>query len=135
MTRSKEAVERCPVYMASRILGKKWSILILQSLMKTREGRDLRFSQIQRDLDWVSPKVLTQRLRELESEDIIHRSVDSSTIPAKVSYSLTEKGEALRDILILMQEWGIEYGDESAKSCMGQGKGFTHCHSCIEANS
>ena len=132
MPRSREAVESCPVYMASRILGKKWTILILQSLMKSKETSELRFSEIQRDLNWVSPKVLTQRLRELEAEEIAMRNVDSSVIPAKVSYSLTEKGEALREILVMMQNWGIEYGDVSVKACLGQGKGFDKCHDCME---
>jgi len=134
MTRSRDAVESCPVYMASRILGKRWTILILQSLMKPDDGEGLRFSQLHRDLTWVSPKVLTQRLRELEAEEIVQRSVDAASIPPKVSYILTRKGEALRKILVMMQEWGIQYGGEDTKGCMGQGEGFSNCQNCMEAH-
>ncbi len=98
--------------------------------MKPEGGTGLRFSQVQRNLDWVSPKVLTQRLRELEDENIVNRKVDATSIPAKVSYSLTGKGEALRKILVMMQEWGIQYGGEATQSCIGQGDGFSSCENC-----
>ncbi|MFW9800827.1 MAG: winged helix-turn-helix transcriptional regulator, partial [Candidatus Thorarchaeota archaeon] len=68
--RSKQDVENCPVFIASSILGKRWTLLILQTLMTHEATGGLRFGQIQSHLDWVSPKVLTQRLRELEDEMI-----------------------------------------------------------------
>jgi DNA-binding HxlR family transcriptional regulator len=126
--RKKEAVENCPVFITSRILGKKWTILVLQTLMTPEASHGLRFSEIQKELSWISPKVLTQRLRELEDEELLLRDVDSSEMPIKVTYSLTDKGRALEDVLIEMQIWGRKYGGEKAERCLNEG--FEICHSC-----
>ncbi|MFQ5832869.1 MAG: winged helix-turn-helix transcriptional regulator [Candidatus Thorarchaeota archaeon] len=128
--RSKQDVENCPVFIASNILGKRWTLLILQTLMTHEAAEGLRFGQIQSHLDWVSPKVLTQRLRELEHEMIITREVDASSIPAKVSYSLTNKGQDLRGIIQLMQNWGRKYGGDATAGCLGED--LEHCQSCPE---
>ena len=126
--RIKSIVEVCPVYIASRILGKKWTILILQTLMRPRSAEEMRFSGIHRDLDWISPKVLTERLRELEHEGIVQRHVDATTIPPKVSYSLTQKGNDLRGVLEMMQRWGLKYGGSQTEVCLGPG--FENCKGC-----
>jgi DNA-binding HxlR family transcriptional regulator len=124
----REEVERCPVFIASQVLGKKWAILVLQELM-TPEARDgLRFNEIQDDLDWITPKVLTQRLRDLMKEDIIQRKVDSSTIPPKVWYKLTEKGEGLRETLTSMQKWGRKFGGQITSACIRSN--FEGCKDC-----
>ncbi len=128
--RVKSAVEVCPVYMASRILGKKWTILILQTLMRPRSEEEMRFSNIHSDLDWISPKVLTERLRELEQERILERQVDASSIPPKVTYSLTRKGNDLRGVLEMMQRWGMKYGGSETGACLGPG--FENCKGCQE---
>jgi len=126
--RTQEDVERCPVFIASRILGKKWAIVILQELL-TPEARDgLRFSEIERRVEWITPKVLTTRLREFEDEGIVHREVDASNIPPNVSYSLTEKGQGLRDTILSMQKWGQEYGENAVRKCTAIG--FADCHEC-----
>ncbi len=127
-SRDRVAVESCPVFIASNILGKRWTILILQSLMRESARLGLRFNQLQKDLEWISPKVLTERLRELETEGILDRNVDASTIPPKVSYKLTIKGQDLRGVLTLMQQWGSKYGGEKTSICMGVG--FEKCDGC-----
>ncbi|TFG13877.1 transcriptional regulator [Candidatus Thorarchaeota archaeon] len=126
--RNKEHIETCPVFITSRILGKKWTILVLQTLMTPEANNGLRFSEIQNELSWISPKVLTQRLRELEDEGLLLREVDSSDMPVKVTYSLTDKGQALDSVLIEMQLWGREYGGKEAERCIEEG--FEFCHSC-----
>ncbi len=128
MTRDRLAVERCPVFVASKILGKRWTILILQSLMRESARIGLRFNELHKDLDWISPKVLTERLRELESEGILHRDVDASTIPPKVSYRLTTKGQDLRGVLTMMQKWGLKYTDDHDSVCIGTG--IERCDGC-----
>ncbi|MFO7835663.1 MAG: helix-turn-helix domain-containing protein [Candidatus Thorarchaeota archaeon] len=126
--RSQADVEKCPVFIASRILGRKWAIVILQELL-TPEARDgLRFSEIQRRVEWITPKVLTTRLRQFEDEGIVHREVDASSIPPKVSYSLTEKGQGLRETVLSMQAWGQEFGKNAVVECTG--RGFADCHEC-----
>lgn len=121
-------VERCPVFIASQVLGKKWAILILQELMVPKAKDGLRFSQIQKDLDWITPKVLTQRLRDLLKQGIIKRTVDSSTIPPKVWYKLTKKGEGLRETLTSMQKWGQKFGDDIIAACIRTD--FDRCQDC-----
>jgi DNA-binding HxlR family transcriptional regulator len=126
--RSQEQVERCPVFIASRILGKKWAIVILQELLTPQAREGLRFSEIQRRVKWITPKVLTTRLREFEDEGIVHREVDASNIPPKVSYSLTEKGQGLRQTILSMQQWGRQYGENVIEDCLGES--FENCHLC-----
>jgi DNA-binding HxlR family transcriptional regulator len=124
----REDVERCPVFIASQVLGKKWAILVLQELMTPEARNGLRFNQIQKDLDWITPKVLIQRLRDLMKEDIIQRIVDSSTIPPKVWYELTEKGEGLRETLTSMQKWGRKFGGHITAACIRTN--FEGCKDC-----
>lgn len=88
----------------------------------------LRFNQIQRDLDWITPKVLTQRLRELAKQGIVTRTVDGSNIPPKVWYKLTEKGEGLRETLTSMQKWGRKFGEAILAACIRTD--FDRCHEC-----
>ncbi len=126
--RVKEDVEHCPVFITSNILGKKWTILILQSLMSPRARDGLRFNELQKDLSWISAKMLSQRLSELQEEDILSRSVDSSQMPPHVTYTLTQKGEDLRGVLTMMQSWGMKHGGSNTSKCLGQG--FSHCDGC-----
>ncbi|TET08803.1 MAG: transcriptional regulator [Candidatus Thorarchaeota archaeon] len=126
--RTKEAVEMCPVFAASRVLGKRWSILVIQVLLRPEASIGLRFNELQRELSWVSPKILTQRLRELQESEILTRTVDASNIPPAVWYTLTEKGRDMKPILEAMQSWGKKHGGHVVAVC--EGKGFKNCHVC-----
>lgn len=126
--RSKEAVEMCPVFAASRVLGKRWSILIIQVLLRPEASIGLRFNELHRELSWVSPKILTQRLRELQESGILSRTVDASNIPPAVWYTLTDKGRDLKPTLHAMQAWGQKHGGHVVAVC--ERKGFKHCHEC-----
>ena len=128
IAKSRESIEMCPVFAAARILGKRWSILIIQVLLRPGAVIGMRFNEMQKELSWVSPKVLTQRLKELQKSGIITRDVDASSIPPKVWYTLTEKGRDLGPTLETMQEWGMKHGGKIVTVCLG--KGFEHCHEC-----
>ncbi len=127
-TRPKEVVETCPVYAASRVLGKRWSILIIQILLRPQASIGMRFSELQRELSWVSPKILTQRLREFQENELLNRTVDSSNIPTAVWYTLTEKGRDLQTTLVAMQAWGQKHEGTIISRC--ENKGFKNCHVC-----
>ena len=103
-------------------------MLILQILMVPEATDGLRFSTINKLLRWISPKVLTERLRELEQEGVLQRDVDASVIPPRVSYRLTEKGRDLQPVLEAIQAWGLKYGDNVVATCLG--KGLNLCFSC-----
>ena len=96
--------EHCPVEATLELIGGKYKSLILWHLS---EG-NLRFSQLRKIIHGVTPKMLTQQLRELEANELIHREV-FPVVPPKVEYSLTKRGYSLMPILMAMRDWGAEY--------------------------
>ncbi|MBU1169659.1 MAG: winged helix-turn-helix transcriptional regulator [Proteobacteria bacterium] len=71
----------------------------------------MRFGEIKRNIPPVSQKMLTQQLRELEADGIVHRKVYAE-VPPRVEYSLTERGEILKPILQDLYVWGQTYLQE-----------------------
>jgi len=99
-----EPVYRCGVEVTLGIIGGKWKGLILWHLrLKT-----LRFSQLQRRLQSVTQKMLTQQLRELEADGLVHRQIYAE-VPPRVEYSLTESGQSVVPILEGMCQWGQDF--------------------------
>jgi DNA-binding HxlR family transcriptional regulator len=94
----------CPVTLTTRIIGGKWKPSILFQL----EGKVRRFNELQKLLAGPTKKMLTQQLRELERDDLVHRKVYAE-VPPRVEYSLTKHGESLRPILRLMSAWGKKH--------------------------
>lgn len=101
--------QTCPITLTLTIIGGKWKPIIIWQL---RENC-LRFGELQRRIPGVTQKMLTQQLRELESDGIIHREI-YPVIPPKVEYSLTEHGRTLLPILQEMARWGKTHQEESA---------------------
>lgn len=95
---------RCTVAVTLEIIGGKWKSLILWHL----SFKTLRFSQLQRRLSTVTQKMLTQQLRELEADGLVHREVFAE-VPPRVEYSLTELGKSVVPILEMMCQWGKDY--------------------------
>ncbi len=96
----------CPMILFHKLVSGKWKILILWYL----SSGCLRFSEIKRKLPDVTQKMLTNQLRSLEEDGLVHREV-YPVIPPKVEYSLTEIGEKMIPLLEQMYVYGIEYGD------------------------
>lgn len=94
----------CPVERTLEVIGGRWKVLILRELLPGVK----RFGQLHRALNGITQKMLTQQLRELEEDGIIHREVYLQ-VPPKVEYSLTTLGESLKPILDSMHEWGIKH--------------------------
>lgn len=99
-----EKTENCPVEATLDLIGGKYKALILWHLS---DGK-LRFSQLRKVIKNATPKMLTQQLRELETQKLIHREV-FAVVPPKVEYSLTELGRSLLPILVAMRDWGAAY--------------------------
>jgi DNA-binding HxlR family transcriptional regulator len=93
----------CEVETTLKVIGGRWKVLIIRELMAGIK----RFGQLQRSLPGITQKMLTQQLREMEEDGIIHREVYPQ-IPPKVEYSLTPLGETLQPILYAMHEWAIQ---------------------------
>ncbi len=68
----------------------------------------MRFSELKKSLNGVTQKMLTQQLREMESDGLINRKVYPA-VPPKVEYSLTELGKSLKPVMDSMWNWGIEF--------------------------
>ena len=105
----------CGVAVALSLIGGKWKGVILWHLT----FKTLRFSQLRRRLQGVTQKMLTQQLRELEKDGLIHREVFAE-VPPKVEYSLTELGASLQPMLQQLCDWGrlyhenyVEEGEET----------------------
>ena len=99
-----EEKDNCPVATTLDLIGGKYKALILWHL----SGGILRFSELRARIPKATPKMLTQQLRELEMQNLIHREV-FPVIPPKVEYSLTETGRSLMPILVAMRDWGANY--------------------------
>ncbi len=99
-----QSTDRCPVEATLDLIGGKYKALILWHLSEQK----LRFNQLSKLISNATPKMLTQQLRELESQNLIHREV-FPIIPPKVEYSLTELGSSLLPILVAMRDWGADY--------------------------
>ncbi|MFA5514799.1 MAG: helix-turn-helix domain-containing protein [Desulfuromonadales bacterium] len=98
---AEETPYRCTVEITLNVIGGKWKALILWHLAH----RTLRFSQLRRRLPKVTQKMLTQQLRELEGDGMIHRQVYAE-VPPRVEYSLTGEGQTLVPLLGQMCDWG-----------------------------
>ena len=111
---TREEMPACPVATTVQLIGSKWKILIIRNLM----GRPWRFSELKKDLDGISQKVLTDSLRSMEEDGIVTRTVYPE-VPPRVEYTLTETGYSLKPILDAMKEWGTNYknsvGDREAE--------------------
>ena len=82
------------------VIGGKWKGVILYHLLDGTK----RFNELKRLKPNITQRMLTLQLRELEADGIIHREVYRE-VPPKVEYSLTELGESLRPVILLMMEW------------------------------
>ncbi len=94
--------ENCPVTALMSVMGGRWKFIILFTIRNSPK----RFGQINQFIPSISNKVLTEQLRELEEDKIIHRNVISDKIPVNVEYGLTDEGQKLVPIIGLMAEWG-----------------------------
>ncbi|ROR25854.1 HxlR family transcriptional regulator [Mobilisporobacter senegalensis] len=98
----KDLTEICPAKYTLDILGGKWKILILWHLLNDGVKR---YGEIKRVLPGITHKMLSNQLKELEADGIIHRE-EYHQIPPKVEYSLTERGMTLKNILNEISKWG-----------------------------
>lgn len=102
--KTKSELPECPVATTVQLIGNKWKLLIIRNLLV----RPWRFNELQKSLDGISQKVLTDNLRSMETDSIITRTVYAE-VPPRVEYALSPLGESMRPILNSMQAWGEAY--------------------------
>ena len=101
--RSKEDIlPECPVATTVSLIGSKWKLLIMRNLL----GRQWRFNELQKSIDGISQKALTEALRSMEADGIVIRKAYPE-VPPRVEYSLTELGESMRPIIKSLESWGL----------------------------
>jgi DNA-binding HxlR family transcriptional regulator len=95
---------RCPIEDTLNVIAGRWKILILWWL---QEG-ELRFNELRRCIPTITQKMLTQQLRQMEEEGLVHREVFAQ-VPPKVIYALTERGQSLRPVLRSLYDWSRDH--------------------------
>ena len=99
--KTKDELPDCPVATTVQVIGSKWKLLIMRNLLV----RPWRFNELQKNLEGISQKVLTDSLRSMEADGIITRTVYPE-VPPRVEYALSPLGETMRPILDAMEAWG-----------------------------
>ena len=103
-----KAVEKtrfdCAIDATMAVIEGRWKSTILCKLVM--KGT-LRFNQLLKGMDGVSPRILTKQLREMERDGLIERR-EYPEVPPKVEYSITAKGRSLGPILVEMSRWGLK---------------------------
>jgi DNA-binding HxlR family transcriptional regulator len=97
----------CSMELTLQVIGGKWKLIILHKLGK--EGT-MRFSEVKRSIPNITQKMLTQQLRELESDGVVRREVYPQ-VPPKVEYSLTDLGESILPLIGSLCRWGERYAE------------------------
>ncbi|MBR1672353.1 MAG: helix-turn-helix transcriptional regulator [Fretibacterium sp.] len=93
----------CPILYAMKVIGQKWKLPILWYIADA-EGQTLRYKELERRVVGITATMLTKCLKELETDNLIHRE-QYSTIPPTVEYSLTERGRTLIPALESVYQW------------------------------
>ncbi len=97
----------CPRFHAAiELIGKRWSGAIIWTL---RDG-EMRFADLKRAVPGLSDRLLSRRLRELESAGLVERQVEDGK-PVRVLYTLTEKGLGLMPAVRAVEEWATDWQD------------------------
>ena len=96
--------DTCPIAQAAKLLGDKWTLIILRNLM---DGPS-RFKDLERTGEGISPSVLTARLHELEVQGIVSRTAFAE-IPPRVEYDLTEKGNDALAVVEALRAYGLRW--------------------------
>ena len=93
----------CAIDATMSVIEGRWKTAVLCKLVMKKK---LRFNQLIKEIDGVSPRILSKQLKELERDGVISRT-SFPEIPPRVEYQLTEKGESLIPLLKIMGDWGL----------------------------
>lgn len=104
MTTEQNPHHHCPTEATLAVIGGRWKVPILWNLLPGV----CRFGELSRKLGGVTQKMLTQQLRELEADGLVHRKVYPE-VPPRVEYSLTDLGKSLQPVIGALSDWGQTY--------------------------
>lgn len=120
----------CNIAQTLNIIGDKWSLLILHQLLTGRET----YKEIQDGLEGIPTNLLSERLKTMETDELIFRELYQSH-PPRYKYSLTEKGKDLVDVFNSLMMWGEKhlnkcYKEVVHKKCSGKVEHKYYCPQC-----
>jgi DNA-binding HxlR family transcriptional regulator len=101
----------CPVQHSLDVLSGKWKLPILHALHKSSPKR---FKELEREIEGITPTMLTTQLRDLEKNGLVSRAI-FATVPPTVEYSATELGQTLKPLIKEIQKWGKFHLSETTK--------------------
>ncbi len=101
----------CPCEGIIETIGKKWTLCIIITVKN--QGK-IRFNELQSSLQGISPKTLTETLRQLEGVGVVRRQLFPE-IPPRVEYSLTPAGQKLSDAIVPLMIWSNDHPRKVAK--------------------
>jgi len=108
--------EFCPIRHTLKVLGKRWTILIIKEIHYSRRGK-LSFMELRKRLVNASSKVLSERLKDMAADNLVKRKVHADGIPVRVYYSLTPKGEDACNIIEDLKKYGLKWGEKDRFDC------------------
>jgi DNA-binding HxlR family transcriptional regulator len=111
--------KRCPIESTLAMINGKWKLLILKELSQG----PVRYGALERGIPVISAKVLTQQLREMETDGLVVRTIFPE-IPPRVEYSLDEMGISIFKVFAEMRRWGLEEDKRHDIHCAG-------CKNCL----
>src|ERR671912_729881 len=97
-------LKSCPIETTFRIIGKKWTVLIVREILRGHK----QFNRFIENIEGITPKVLTERLRDLERLGIIKREIVSE-YPVRVQYSLTDIGKGFEPVILSAASFSMKY--------------------------
>lgn len=109
----------CPIQTTLSLINGKWKL----SILKTLSQGAVRYGQIGTEIPEISAKVLTQQLREMETDGLILRTIYPE-VPPRVEYSLTEMGVSIFSIFLALRTWGLEKDNVRKPVCK-------NCKKCV----
>lgn len=95
------------------VISGKWKLPIIGSLLYNKK----RFTEIQRNIPKITPRMLSKELKELELNGVVKRVV-YDTLPVTVEYELTPSAQSLSDVLDKMVEWGLKHRKRMLQSAV-----------------
>lgn len=99
-----EGEEWCAITATAKLIGKKWHPVIVHRLLESPQG----FNELKREVNGISAKVLSESLDDLREKGMVEREQINER-PARVRYSLTEKGRSLEEVIVAMGDWAEKH--------------------------
>ncbi|MCI0557613.1 MAG: helix-turn-helix transcriptional regulator [Nitrososphaera sp.] len=115
-----EELKRCPVDNTFRIMGKKFTVLILRNMIYAKQRH---FNEFLNSIEGINPNTLSKRLKEMEKNRLIERRIFHET-PVRIEYSLSEKGKDFVPVLEQMAAFSMKHAPDIFRD--GRASSFQH---------